>query len=53
MALSSAPSDMGWIATAFVVGMVQNDILGDKKGMKGQQKGLERGKRDAPVNLSD
>ena len=29
MALSSLPSDVGWIATSLVVGMVQEELLGD------------------------
>lgn len=31
MALSSAPSDVGWIATSSVVGMVQEELLGDMR----------------------
>ena len=39
MGLSSAPSDVGWIATASVVGMVQEELLGDMRRKK--QEGVE------------
>lgn len=46
MALSSAPSDVVWMATSPVVGMVQEELLGDTTGEtaeRGRNK-KERGK---------
>lgn len=41
MALSSAPSDVGWIVAALVVGMVQEELFGDMSEYRNGRKGLE------------
>lgn len=41
MALSSAPSDVVWMATAPVVGMVQEELLGDMRDSRNSRKGAE------------
>lgn len=45
MALSSAPSDVGWIATALVVGMVQEELLGDMRECRNSREGWNKKKR--------
>lgn len=52
MALSSAPSDVGSIATALVVGMVQEELLGDMRDYRNSRKGWNKKKEVKRIRCS-
>lgn len=52
MALSSVPSDVGWIATSSVVGMVQEELLGDMRDQRHSRRGRNKNKAVKRIRCS-